>query len=416
MNAEIITIGDELLIGQIVDTNSAWMAKILNDYGINISQITSIPDDIGVIIKTLHEAAERVRLVLITGGLGPTRDDKTKNAICQFFGTNLVMNEDVLKNIEIILSPRGVSMNELNRGQAMVPASATVLQNIKGTAPGLMMEKGGCHYFFLPGVPFEMKYLMEEEVLPILRKKFSTTQIFHKTVLTQGLPESILAEKISDWEDHLPEFIKLAYLPSPLSVRLRLSARGLEINMMKRVVAEQIEILKTIIPYNIYGYDEDTLAGNIGELLMSKGLTISTAESCTGGEIATMITVNPGSSKYYKGSVVAYSNEVKLTILHVKESSLNMYGAVSQQVVEEMAIGIKQLLSTDYSIATSGITGPNGGSNEKPVGMVWIAIASPTGVISQTFNFGSDRERNIIRSSQTALNLLRKSIVKDIEN
>ncbi|HWR99631.1 MAG TPA: CinA family nicotinamide mononucleotide deamidase-related protein, partial [Prolixibacteraceae bacterium] len=329
MNVDIITIGDEILIGQIVDTNSAWMAQKLNDEGINVRQITSISDDPSHITETFSESAKKVDVVLVTGGLGPTKDDKTKDTICNFFNTRLVANPTVLQNIEELLTKRGISLNRLNRDQALVPENSRVFNNLVGTAPGLMLEKGGCYFIFMPGVPFEMKYLMEFEVLPYLRNTFQTTTILHRTVLTQGLPESMLAEKISEWEDALPDYIKLAYLPSPQGVRLRLSARGKELPLMNTEVENQIEKLQKLIKANIYGYDDESPAGSIGKLLSEKGLTISTAESCTGGAIARLFTQNPGSSAYFKGSIIAYSNEIKTNLLGVENNLILNHGAVS---------------------------------------------------------------------------------------
>ena len=368
MNLDIITIGDEILIGQIVDTNSAWMAQKLNDEGINVRQIISISDDPVHITETFIESAAKVDLVLVTGGLGPTKDDKTKDTICKFFGTKLVANAAVLENIEELLSKRGIALNRLNRDQALVPEGSHVFQNKLGTAPGLLLKKNGCSFVFMPGVPYEMKYLMEFEVLPYLRDNFQTTTILHRTVLTQGLPESMLAEKIASWEDALPGYIKLAYLPSPQGVRLRLSARGLEQSLMEAEVESQIIGLQKLIAPNIYGYDDESPAESIGKILTEKGWTVSTAESCTGGAIARLFTENPGSSNYFKGSVVAYSNEIKIDILGVKEELLNQHGAVSREVVESMALNGCRVMKTDFSIATSGIAGPGGGTDRETCG------------------------------------------------
>ena len=411
MNLDIITIGDEILIGQIVDTNSAWMAQKLNDEGINVRQIISISDDPVHIAETFAESAKKVSIVLITGGLGPTKDDKTKETICNYFETRLKSNPSVLENIELLLNKRGIALNHLNRDQALVPESSKVFQNKLGTAPGLLLAKDGCTFIFMPGVPYEMKYLMEFDVLPYLRNNFQTSTIFHRTVLTQGLPESMLAEKISDWEGALPDYIKLAYLPSPQGVRLRLSARGRELPAMKSEVELQINRLQQLIQANIYGFDEESPAESIGKTLAEKGWTISTAESCTGGAIARLITENPGSSVYFKGSVVAYSNEIKSKILGVAEDTLLQHGAVSREVVETMALQACKLMNTDFAIATSGIAGPGGGTAEKPVGTVWIAVAFRENVTSQLYNFGNDRERNIARTGQTALFMLRRMLL-----
>ncbi|MCL4482671.1 MAG: competence/damage-inducible protein A [Bacteroidetes bacterium] len=411
MNLDIITIGDEILIGQIVDTNSAWMAQKLNEDGINVREIISISDDPDHISETFTESAKKVKLVLVTGGLGPTKDDKTKETIFTYFDTKLVANPEVLQNIEELLNKRGIALNSLNRDQALVPEKCRVFQNKLGTAPGLLLEKNGCSFIFMPGVPYEMKYLMEFEVLPYLRSNFQTSTIFHRTVLTQGIPESMLAEKIEAWEDALPEYIKLAYLPSPQGVRLRLSARGREQTMMEKEVENRIALLQELIPANIYGFDEESPGGSIGKMLTEKGWTVSTAESCTGGAIARLFTENPGSSAYFKGSVVAYSNEIKTKILGVTEDTLIKYGAVSREVVEAMALSACQLMNTDFAIATSGIAGPSGGTTEKPVGTVWIAVARGEQVTSQLYNFGNDRERNIARTGQTALFMLRKLVL-----
>ncbi len=413
MEADLITIGDEILIGQIIDTNSAWMAKQLNDEGINVREITSISDQPAHIIATLNESGKKVSIVLVTGGLGPTKDDRTKAAICNFFGTQLVENEEVLDHIIAFLTPRGVVINALNREQALVPETATVLMNKLGTAPGLLFNHEGTIFVFMPGVPFEMKYLMEKEVLPRIRKLFNTTTIIHRTVLTQGLPESMLAERIADWEDNLPECISLAYLPSPQSMKLRLSARGDDHAYLTQILEERINALTKIIPDNIFGFEDDSMAGNIGKILKERGLTVSTAESCTGGNIAHFFTLNPGSSEYFKGSVVTYSNDLKIKLLGIDPQVISKKGAVSQDVAEAMAVKARELLNTDFAIATSGIAGPGGGTPEKPVGTVWIAVAGADFVVSKIYNFGDHRERNIIRSSQSALNMLRLQLLKE---
>ena len=407
MEADLITIGDEILIGQIVDTNSAWMAKQLNDEGINIHEIISISDQPSHIIATLKESGSKASIVLVTGGLGPTKDDRTKTALCSFFGTQLIENKEVLEHIDGLLTPRGISMNVLNREQALVPATATVLMNKLGTAPGLLFNHEGTIFVFMPGVPFEMKYLMEYEVLPRIKKLFNTTTIIHRTVLTYGLSESGLAERIAVWEDRLPARISLAYLPSPESMRLRLSARGEDKEELSQLLDERIAELTGIIPNYIFGYEKDSIAGNVGKILKAKNSTVATAESCTGGNIAHFLTLNPGSSEYFKGGIVAYSNELKVKLLGVDPEIIAEKGAVSKEVVEAMAVAARQLLGTDYAIATSGIAGPDGGTPEKPVGTIWIAVADSDSVISKVYNFGNHRERNIIRSSQTALNMLR---------
>ena len=413
MEADLITIGDEILIGQIVDTNSAWMAQKLNDEGINIRQITSISDQPEHIISTLQESAGKASVVLVTGGLGPTKDDRTKSALCTYFRTYLIENQGVLDHVIHLLAPRGIVINALNRDQALVPASATILHNKLGTAPGLWFNHNGTIFVFMPGVPFEMKYLMENEVIPRLKKLFNTLTILHRTILTTGLGESTLAEKISTWEESLPECISLAYLPNPQNVRLRLSARGENKKYLLKLLDQKIKELTEIIPEYIYGYEEDTMAGNIGKILQEQNLTISVAESCTGGFIAHSITSNPGSSNYFKGGIIAYSNELKINLLGVERNSIAERGAVSKEVVEAMAVGARNVLHTDYAIATSGIAGPDGGTDVKPVGTVWIAVAGSDSVISKVYNFANNRERNIIRASMTALNMLRLELIKN---
>ena len=412
MEADLITIGDEILIGQIVDTNSAWMAQKLNDEGINIRQITSISDQPDHILATLCESGSKAAIVLVTGGLGPTKDDRTKSALCTFFGTHLTENKDVLEHIIQLLTPRGVVINNLNREQALVPATATVLTNKQGTAPGLWFDHEGTVFVFMPGVPFEMKYLMEFEVLPRIQQIFNTLTITHRTVLIQGLPESMLAERIEDWEDNLPESIRLAYLPSPQSMKLRLSARGKDKVYLTKLIEQEIEKLSKIIPDYIYGYEEESLAGNLGKMLIIRNMTVSVAESCTGGNISHFFTSNPGSSAYFKGGIVAYSNEIKSKILGIDPEIIAKRGAVSKEVVEAMAVSANQLFNTDFAIATSGIAGPDGGTPEKPVGTVWIAVAGAGLVVSKVYNFGDNRERTIIRSSQTGLNMLRLLLLK----
>ncbi|MDX9880510.1 MAG: competence/damage-inducible protein A [Prolixibacteraceae bacterium] len=413
MKAEIITIGDEILIGQIVDTNSAWISEQLNLYGIEVYQITSVHDSREHILAAIDSARKNADLVLMTGGLGPTRDDITKHTLCEYFGTRLVLDEEVLSRVQDMLTRRGVQINQLNRDQALVPESCKVIPNGTGTAPGMWFEKDDTIFVSMPGVPFEMMYMMENEILPRLQRTGKTKSIYHKTVLTQGLPESMLAETIEQWENSLPSFIRLAYLPSNLMVKLRLSAYGTDVGFLKAEVEKQIEVLKTIIPDYIFGYNDETLAGVVGKMLTRLGCTLSTAESCTGGNIAHFITSNPGSSAYFKGSVVAYSNEIKKQLLNVEQQSLEKYGAVSEQVACEMAAGVKKQMGTDYAVSTTGIAGPDGGTEEKPVGTVWIAVAGKNGVMTKKFSFWHNRERNILRSTQSALNLLRRIIIEE---
>ena len=412
MKAEIITIGDEILIGQIIDTNSAWIAGQFNLHGIEIYQITSVHDDRNHIMEALQQAEEKVDLVILTGGLGPTKDDITKKVLCEYFKTKLVFHEPTFEHIKERFKNRNIDLNKLNRDQALVPEKCTVIPNKTGTAPGMWFEKNDTIFVSVPGVPFEMKNLVENEILPRLENNGKTKAIYHKTVLTQGLPESMLAGKIEKWEDALPENIKLAYLPNPMAVRLRLSAIGENKNQLKKQVESEIEKLQKIIPENIFGYDTETLAGVVGKLLKEKGKTLAVAESCTGGYISHLITSVAGSSGWYNGGVTAYSNQIKQNFLSVSTEPLEKYGAVSEQVVREMATGAREKLNADFAVATSGIAGPTGGTDEKPVGTVWIAVAGPDKTIAEKYIFGDNRERNIIRSSQTALQMLRKLILK----
>ena len=414
MKAEIITIGDEILIGQIIDTNSAWIAEQFNLNGIEIYQITSVHDDHNHILEAMKNAEDLVDLVIMTGGLGPTKDDITKHALCEYFNTKLVVHEPTFQHIQNRFSKLKIDMNKLNRDQALVPESCRVLPNDEGTAPGLWFEKNNTIFISVPGVPFEMKYLVENEIFPRLRQSGKTKAIYHKTVLTQGIPESMLAEKIENWENTLPGNLKLAYLPSPMSVRLRLSAMGTDKIMLENTVETEIAKLRQIIPEFIFGYNNETMAEVIGRLLTQQGKTLSVAESCTGGYISHLITSVAGSSTFYNGSVTAYSNQIKVNVLGVGQKTLDDFGAVSEQVAKEMAIGARKVLITDFALATTGIAGPDGGTDEKPVGTVWIAVACDDKVIARKFVFAGNRERNILRSSQTALQLLRKVILKEI--
>jgi len=412
MNVEIITIGDELLIGQVIDTNSAWIAENLNLIGIKVHQITSISDNREHILTTLAEASKRAQIVLMTGGLGPTKDDITKQTLCEYFQTKLVFNEPTYQNVVKLFGLRGMELNELNRKQAELPEICTPISNPNGTAAGMWFEKDGVIYASMPGVPFEMKPMVLNEIMPRLAQKFNSSFIVHKTVLTHGVGESQLAGMIENWEDALPENIKLAYLPQPGIVRLRLTAIGNNKDKLTKAVETQIRKLRKIIPDLIFGFGTETLEEVIGKLLNDRFATLSTAESCTGGYISHLITSVPGSSAYYKGSVIAYSNEIKIFELGVSPEALYKHGAVSEEVVKQMAIGIKQKLLTDYSVAVSGIAGPNGGTKEKPVGTIWIAIATPKKVIAQQFLFGEDRGRNIRKAALAALNMLRLQLTK----
>ena len=410
MLAEIITIGDELLIGQVIDTNSAWIAEQLNMIGIKVYQITSISDNKEHILTTLDEASKRAKLILITGGLGPTKDDITKHTLCEYFDTPLVFSEKAYANVERLFFARGVAVTELNRLQAMVPANCRVIPNPNGTAPCMWFEKEGCIFVSMPGVPFEMKAIMEEEIIPELLKNLNQV-IIHRTILTEGVGESHLATIIEPWEDSLPPFIKLAYLPQPGMVRLRLTAIGTERELLQAAINKAENELMPFAGKFIFGFDSDTMESVVGQLLREKGMTVSTAESCTGGNIAHLITSIAGSSDYFKGSVVAYSNEIKEQFLGVPHQIMVNNGAVSEQTVIAMAEGIRSRFATDYAIAVSGVAGPGGGTDEKPVGTTWIAVVTPTETITKKFLLGDHRGRNIRKASLAALNMLRGKLM-----
>ncbi len=411
MNAAIITIGDEILIGQIIDTNSAWIAEGLNLLGVKVDEILSISDDSRHIKDTLKRYEGNKELIIITGGLGPTKDDITKITLAEYFKTELKMNSEVLAHIEVLFNQRGMRVSEVNRLQAMLPVKCKLLHNPSGTAAGMWFERGGSVFISLPGVPYELKDIYHQSLLPELQKVIKGSVIVHRTIMTQGIPESILSERIKDWEGALPVNVKLAYLPRPGIVRLRLTATGKSTIGAKEILEAEIQKLLKIIREDVYCLEDVPLEKVVADLLNVHSLTLATAESCTGGSIAKLITSMPGSSRYFKGSIVAYDNSVKESILNVKNESIQMYGAVSQQVVEEMAEGIRLKLGVDYSIATSGIAGPDGGSEMKPVGTTWIAISSAEKTISRKFLFGEHRGRNVEKATLTALNMLRKIIL-----
>jgi len=408
--AEIISIGEELLIGQTVNTNAAWIAAQLNTIGIQVKKIIVITDDMEEIINGIKTACGESDIVLMTGGLGPTRDDITKQALCRYFDTTLQMDHAVLSDITEFFRNRGLDMIERNSLQAMVPKNATIIRNPFGTAPGLWFNENEKILVAMPGVPFEMQNMLTSTIIPELSKSTGPHQIIHKTVLTTGIGESFLADKISDWEDALPAAVSLAYLPSPGVVKLRLSCKGSHKKRIEETIDRQIEKLQKIIPQYIWGYDNDKLEELLGRALTARGMSIGTAESCTGGYIAHRITSVPGSSAYFRGSVIAYDNLVKQELLSVGKETLDSNGAVSRPVVEAMAVNTRKLLHCDYALAVSGIAGPGGGTGDKPVGTVWIALASDDGLISRKFGFGDNRERNIIRAGITALWMLLKAV------
>ncbi|MDR0836585.1 MAG: competence/damage-inducible protein A [Tannerella sp.] len=411
MNVEIITIGDELLIGQVVDTNAAWMANILNDNGFKVVRKITVGDVVEDIVHAINEALKNASIVLLTGGLGPTKDDLTLKTLCKYFDSGLHFSNEVLANIEEVFKRKSFIINELTRNQAMVPDKATVIQNKMGTAPCTWFERDGKVLISMPGVPYEMKWLMSNEIVPKLKERFKRKlSIKHSTIMVSGLSESDLALRLTDFENDLPDFVKLAYLPQSGIIRLRLSAYVEdESQVNKRVDALKKQLLEIVKDYVVYDGDKK-IELIVGEELRKRGLTVGTAESCTGGTIASLITSVSGSSDYFAGSVVSYSNRVKNNVLGVEKSDLETYGAVSKQVIEQMALGALRVLGCDYAIATSGIAGPGGGSETKPVGTVWIALANSEKVVSKEYHFTNDREQNIARATNMALLLLIKNL------
>jgi nicotinamide-nucleotide amidase len=415
MKAAIITVGDEILIGQIVDTNSGIIAKYLDKIGIGVYEMRSITDDKSHILETLAAFQNKVDLVVITGGLGPTKDDITKKTLCDYFDDQLVINQEVLAHVTGLIEgffKRPIT--QINKDQALVPSKCQILFNQVGTAPGMWMQKGSTVFISLPGVPYEMKYLMEHQVVPKLVITFERPYIIHKTILTYGVGESLLAERIANWEDSLPDFIKLAYLPSPGRVRLRLSARGTNEKILQDGIALQVEKLQLLISDCIVGFDDgETLEVVLGRLLWDKKKTIATAESCTGGKIATLLTSVAGSSNYFKGSIVSYATQTKVDILGVSQNTIDEFSVVSTQVAEEMALKAQKLLQVDYAIATTGNAGPNKGDADAELGTVYIAIATPNGVFSELCNFGQPREKVIDRAVNKGMEMIYKEILKN---
>ena len=414
MNAEIITIGDEILIGQILDSNSKWIASELNTIGISVYQITSIQDEKQHILKAVKEAQINADIVIITGGLGPTKDDITKLTLAEYFNDTLVLNEEIVEHIKQMFDKLNYPFTTVNKNQALVPSKSIPLKNFLGTASGMWFEENNKVVVSLPGVPNEMKGLMQNSVLAKLKNTFKLPYILHKTILTYGMGESMVAERIEQWEDNLPLYIKLAYLPSYGKLRLRLTAKGSDKLKLEEGVNTEVEKLFKIIPEIIVGFDEnETIEAVIGKLLTNKNLTLATAESCTGGNIAKMITSIAGSSNYFIGSIVAYHASVKIKELNVDADLIAKYSVVSSQVAEAMAIGIKQKFNANYAVATTGNAGPTTDITDKTVGTVFIAIATPTAVFSEEFYFGKPREKVIERASNKALELLRKEILKN---
>lgn len=416
MKATIVTIGDEILIGQIVDTNSAFIAKSLDRIGVEINEMVSISDDKNHILDTFSALQNKVDLVIITGGLGPTKDDVTKKTFCDYFEDELVVNQEVLAHVtQLIEGFYKREITQINKDQALVPSKCTVLHNQVGTAPGMWMKKENTVFISLPGVPYEMKYLVENEIIPKVVKEYKRPYIIHKTILTYGQGESMVSERIENWENSLPEFLKLAYLPSPGRVRLRLSARGTNKELLENVIEEYIVSLDAIIHDIIVGFEEEeTIEVIIGQMLKKQGKTIATAESCTGGSIAALLTSVPGASNYFKGSVVSYATETKIAVLGISEELIMEHSVVSSEVVSAMALSVKRLMKTDYAIATTGNAGPTKGDGNAEIGSVFIALATPSEVIVEEHNFGQPREKVIDRAVFKSLELLRKEILKNV--
>ncbi len=417
MQAEIISIGDELLVGQTINTNAAWMGEQLNKDGIRVYRATSIADEHSEILKAMDEASKRSQLVLITGGLGPTKDDVTKHALCDYFQTELVMNEEVLQRVTEMFAARNLPMLEVNKKQAELPASCIIIPNLRGTASGMWFEKDGVVFVSMPGVPYEMEHLMENVLLEKFRNHFHRPAILHRTILTIGVGESFLAKQIEDWENSLAEHkISLAYLPSPGMVKLRMSAYDVrDKDAVKNIIDRKENELLSIIQDHVYGFEKDTLQSVIGNLLRETKATLTLAESCTGGSIAQLVTAVPGASEYFLGSFITYAESQKTAILGVPQETIEQYNVVSSQVAEAMATGARAKMNTTWAVSTTGIAGPTGGTEEIPVGTVWIGIAGPDGVKSFKFQFGKKRETNILMASNAALNLLRKEI-KSLKN
>lgn len=408
MDADIITIGDEILIGQVVDTNSAWLGQQLHQYGIEVRQIKSISDKADAICEAIEHSKSSV--IIITGGLGPTNDDITKTTLTQYFNAKLIFNEAVYADIKKMFDSMGLPVNELNKQQAMLPDKAKILPNKNGTAAGMWFTRKEQHIISLPGVPYEMKSIVSDYLLPKLSQMYQLKPIYFKTIMTVGVAESVLAERLSEWEKSLPDYIKLAYLPRPGMVRLRLSIEGEYYQKNEDEIDRIIDKLKSILPEETFSFEDNQIQDEVARLLTQLGKTVATAESCTGGNIAGRLTSIAGSSAYYKGSVVAYSNEIKEQILNVDASDLEQYGAVSEQVVKQMASQVRIKMNSDFGIATSGIAGPDRGTESKPVGTTWIAVASEKGTFAECFSLGHHRGRNIDKACIYALNMLRLMI------
>ena len=417
MKATIVTIGDEILIGQIVDTNSAFIAKSLDKIGVEISEMISISDNKEHILATFEKLQNAVDLVIVTGGLGPTKDDVTKKTFCDYFEDELVVDQSVLAHVtQMIEGIYKRTITQMNKDQALVPSMCTVLHNRVGTAPGMWMKKENTVFISLPGVPYEVRYLVENEIVPKVVREYNRPYIIHKTILTYGQGESMVAERIENWEDSLPVFLKLAYLPSPGKVRLRLSARGTNKEVLENALEQYVKSLDAIIHDIIVGFEEDeTIEFQVGKMLKQQQKTLATAESCTGGKIAAVLTSIPGASEYFKGSVVSYATEAKIAVLGVSESMIKEFSVVSEAVVSAMASRTRQIMNTDYAIATSGNAGPTKGDDNAEIGTVFIALATPDDVIVEKYNFGQPRDKVIDSAVIKSLELLKREIFKIVQ-
>lgn len=415
MKAAIVTVGDEILIGQIVDTNSAFIAKALDRIGIEVYEMLSISDDRQHILDTMASLQDKADVVIITGGLGPTKDDVTRKTFCDYFEDELIRDVELEKHvIELIERVMKRPASQINKDQALVPSQATILHNAVGTAPGMWMQKGNTVFMSLPGVPYEMKYIVEHEIIPRLVEKYERPYILHKIIMTYGQGESIVAERIESWEDNLPKFIRLAYLPSPGRVRLRLSARGTNEALLKNSIETETEKLKDLIGDIIVGYDDgETMEVMLGRLLVQKNMTIATAESCTGGKIAQMLTAAPGSSAYFNGGVVTYATQSKIDVLGVDKMLIEENSVVSAAVAEAMALRAKTIFETDFAVATTGNAGPSKGDADAEVGTVFVAYATPNGVFSEKLDLGQPREKVIDRAANKALEKIYQEILKN---
>ena len=420
IKAEILTIGDEILIGQITNTNSVWIAQQLNLAGIKVVHMASVADEESAITKAFNDAAQRADFVFITGGLGPTKDDITKKIFAAYFNAELVVDADTLKDLTSYFTKRGRELNDINSKQALVPKGCTIIKNTNGTAPGMWMKKNNTVFISMPGVPYEMKGMMTESVLPKIKKENTLAHIYHKTVLTQGIGESAIAEIAEAWEDALiQKNIKLAYLPQPGSVRLRLSSYGDDLTLLKKNIDDEIEKLKPLIGKYIFGYENygeepPSLESLVSELLRERKQTLALAESCTGGYISSLFTAIPGASEIFKGAIVPYTNLSKHNLLQVDNNLFTTVGSVSKEVVEQLAQNVIKKFGSDYAISISGIAGPTGGTPEKPVGTVWVAVANKEKVLAIKYQFGDNRQRNIIMTAAAAISLLRKLILNEI--